>query len=236
LPAASPKHAEKPAESGLRDRKKAMRREVILSSAKARFAVNGIKATTMAEIAEDVGVSTPTIFNYFGNKDGILIALIGEGTSTARDVYRGMAPREDADFATILVDMFTHISEHTLQIASKRIWRYAEAAAIRHPGTDLAREYAVVDRELVKTLVEFFGHYDIRLCSGLAVEPGQIAAVFFDVWSALFLDLIKDDTIDIAEHKTRIRNRLGPLAAMLFDPQFLTNPVLKPKSVTHAQG
>ena len=64
---------------GLRDRKKARRREDILNAASALFAAKGIDATTMAEIADAVDVSPPTIFNYFGNKDGILIALITEG-------------------------------------------------------------------------------------------------------------------------------------------------------------
>ena len=212
---------------GLRDRKKARRREDILTAASALFAAKGIDATTMAEIADAVDVSPPTIFNYFGNKDGILIALITEGAQKARLVHRDMLARTDADFGTVLVDLFTLFAGRTLEIASKRIWRYAEAAAIRHPGTELARRYATVDHELVGLVALFFDQYTLRLRSGVVPDPELLAQVFYDAWNTAFFELIKDDHKTVSQHRAELCARFVPLAQMIFTDEFLASPSLK---------
>lgn len=214
-------------EAGLRDRKKAKRRGKILLHSRALFSKNGIDATTMADIADAVGVSTPTIFNYFGNKDGILIALISEGTKAARALERTISPRNDTDFATIIISMFARVSERTLKIASKRIWRYAEAAAIRHPRTPLSKEYAAVDRGLVESIIEFFGNYEMRMRAGTPADPRLIGKVFFDVWNSLFLALIKDEKMDMTRHRSEIETCMRPLANLLFTDSFLRKPKLR---------
>lgn len=213
--------------TGLRDRKKAKRRDEILLHAKALFAERGIDATTMAEIAEAAEVSPPTVFNYFGNKDGILIALITEGTNTAIAHDVSMEPRTDSDFGTILVEALFAVSKGTLEIAAKRVWRYAEAASIRHPNTDLAREYRQVDQNLLKVLTAFLGRYDIRLRSGKPADAPLLAGLIFDVWIAMFIELIKNEQIDLKTHHDRLSARLIPLVEMLFDDAFLAAPTLK---------
>ncbi len=219
---------------GLRHRKKAQRRNEILKEARALFATKGVDATTMNDIALAVGVSTPTIFNYFGGKDGILIALITEGAAEARARERAIPPRTDGDFAAIVVALFARFSRDTLSIASKRIWRYAEAAAIRHPKADLSREYAEVDRALVQAVTRFFDQYDLRMQSTQQPDCRVIAQLFFDVWNASFLSLIKDDDLGLDQHEADLRIRLSPICEILFDESFLHSPGLKPQGNRHA--
>ncbi len=216
----------------LRDRKKTRRRDDILNAARLLFAEKGIDGTTVAEIAAAVEVSTPTVFNYFGHKDGILIALLTEGTSMARGVHETAIPRTDADFATILTQIFTDISARTLDIAGKRIWRYAEAAMIRHPTTELSREYVHVDVELQRALSVRVGRYDIRLLSGEPADAARITQVFFDAWNPIFFTLICDDACTLDQHQAEIDAKFRPLAGMLFEPGFLRQPTLKTKDQT----
>jgi AcrR family transcriptional regulator len=219
--------------TGLRDRKKAKRRGDILRQARTRFAAKGIDATTMDEIAGAVGVSTPTIFNYFGNKDGILIALITEGSTRVQEEIAAGAgaarPREGTDFTTLLVDLFTFISQRTLDIASKRVWRYAEAAAIRHPKTALAREYAEVDERLRDLVASFLAHYEIRLRAGVNPDNDYLAKIYYDVWNSTFLKLIREDECSLARHREDIAARFRPLTELLFDEGFLRAPVVRPE-------
>ncbi|WP_428926910.1 TetR/AcrR family transcriptional regulator [Marinibacterium sp. SX1] len=215
-------------EGGLRDRKKLRRREDILNAARLLFAERGIDGTTMAEIAAAVQVSPPTVFNYFGNKDGILIALITEGTRTARTVHLQKPPRTDTDFATVLTGIFTDVSGRTLDIAGKRVWRYAEAAAIRHPAAPLACEYRIVEDSLHLSLTERLAPYDMRLRSGGPADPAQLAQVFYDAWNPCFFALICDDGCTLDQHRADVDARFRPLAGMIFEPGFLRQPVLKP--------
>lgn len=213
--------------TSLRVRKKARRREEILHHAAELFIRQGVDATTMAEIAESVGVSPPTIFNYFGNKDGILIALVTEGTSQGRDTKWASMPVRHGDFAEILVDVFVKFSESTLNLAGKRIWRYAEAASIRHPATELARNFSTLDVELRLWLQRFFKLYDLRLRSGGEADSRLLARLFHDVWNAAYFELIKDEQMTLDQHRATLRNRLIPLADMLFEDDFLRKPRLK---------
>ncbi len=215
--------------TGLRHRKKVKRRDEILFHAKALFAEQGIDATTMAEIAEAAEVSPPTVFNYFGNKDGILIALITEGTREATENDVSMKPRDDSDFGSILVEAMQAISQGTLDVAAKRVWRYAEAASIRHPNTDLAREYRLVDLRLRDTIQTFLEHYDLRLRSGEPADTAFLADLIFNAWSVTFIELIKTEGQDLKSHEQHLSARLRPLVKMLFDDAFLNAPLLKAK-------
>ena len=51
---------------------KNLRRERIFNIAKNQIAKNGLEAFTIAELAQEAGVSTPTIHNLFGKKSDII--------------------------------------------------------------------------------------------------------------------------------------------------------------------
>ena len=221
---------------GLRSRQKAKRRDEILRNALALFEDKGIEATTMAEIAAGAGVSPPTVFNYFGSKDGILIALITEGSKRSRDARFGLPPRTDDDFATILVDQLAEISRATLLIADKRVWRYAEAAAIRHPTTELAIGFADVDNALEGSLENFLRRYALSLRAGTEPDSAYLARVIFNVWNATYFDLIKYDDMTLASHTEEIRKRVVPLCGLLFTDAFNQNPTVNPGSSPHADS
>jgi AcrR family transcriptional regulator len=202
---------------GLRDRKKAMRRDEIIAAARDLFARKGIDATTMADIAAASVISPPTVFNYFGSKDGILIALITEGTSAAREGDRDMHWQDATDLTTLIVSLFQRISTRTLDIADKRVWRYAEAAAIRHPETELARQYEQVSAALVGVVTDFFAGLDLHLRSGEACSPTYLGQVFHDIWMPCFIRLITVESQSLCDHEAMLQARVQPLVAALFD-------------------
>jgi AcrR family transcriptional regulator len=49
----------------------------ILDAAMARFSEQGIRSTTMSQIAMDVGISRVWLYRYFDNRDAIVAALFG---------------------------------------------------------------------------------------------------------------------------------------------------------------
>ena len=213
-----------PIEPGLRDRKKARRRDEIIVAAKDLFAVRGIDATTMADIAAAAGISTPTVFNYFGSKDGILIAMITEGTTEARENDRLLHWRDGVDLAGLITGLFLRVSTRTLEIAGKRVWRYAEAAAIRHPDADLSRQYAEVSAALVDVVADFLADLSLTTHAGSDASPALLAAVFHDVWMPCFIRLITDEAETLAEHEATLRARFQPLVTLIFTEDCAAHP------------
>jgi AcrR family transcriptional regulator len=218
-------------EPGLRSRKKAKRRDEIISAAQELFARQGIDATTMADIAAAAGISAPTVFNYFGSKDGVLIALISEGTTEARENDRTLHWTENTDLATLILNLFVRVSRRTLEIAGKRVWRYAESAAIRHPETELAAQYASVSDALVDVVAEFFAELDLELRAEVEPQPKMLAQLFHDVWMPTFLSLITNVDQTIEEHEVILRARIMPLVHMLFKDDSIAKPHRKGSAV-----
>lgn len=212
------------ATSGLRDRKKARRRDEIIAAARELFTVQGIDATTMAEIAAAAEVSAPTVFNYFGSKDGILIAMISEGTREARERDKGLHWRDGADLITLIVDLFLRVSSRTLDVAGKRVWRYAEAAAIRHPDTTLSREYRNVSNALQVFLAEFLSELDLQTQSGRECPPDFLAALLIDRWMPCFVQLITCEEQTLSEHKVLLQAQFSPLIGLIFTDASVNRP------------
>ncbi|CAN5664149.1 hypothetical protein BH18ACT11_BH18ACT11_06330 [soil metagenome] len=82
------------------------RREQILEAAIRVFADKGFRRATTREVAREAGVSEGTIYNYFEDKDGLLIAImdvLNETESRAEDFEEGLA----TDFASF-VEEYLH--------------------------------------------------------------------------------------------------------------------------------
>ncbi len=215
------------AEPGLRDRKKARRHDEIIAVAKDLFARQGIDATTMADIAAAAGVSAPTVFNYFGSKDGILIAMITEGTQDARENDRALHWREGEDLAGLITGLFLRVSARTLEIADRRVWRYAEAAVIRHPDTSLSRQYTAVSAALIDVVADFFGGLALTTRANTDCAPAFLARIFHDVWMPCFIRLIASEEETLANHEAALRSRFHPLVALIFTEECAARPSQK---------
>jgi AcrR family transcriptional regulator len=64
---------------------RADRERQMLDVAEEVFAEQGYAAVTMEEIAVRVGLSKPMLYEYFGSKEGLLLATIGRARAELRD-------------------------------------------------------------------------------------------------------------------------------------------------------
>lgn len=60
----------------------------IFMAAAQLFFKHGYNGVSIREICEETGVSKPTLYYYYGNKEGIYKALVDVGTSLCVDKYR----------------------------------------------------------------------------------------------------------------------------------------------------
>jgi AcrR family transcriptional regulator len=225
-------HADPNAE-GLRGRKKARRRQEILSIAGRLFNENGFDATTMAEIAEAADISPPTVFNYFGAKENILSALLFEGTARERLQHFSRPRRTGQPFATILGDLLCEMTANTLNIAGKRVWRYAESANIRRVDSVFQKEFTQSDRKLQRLIRAFLADYALVQRNGAKPDHDLLARLIFDRWTAHYFDFIKDDAMPLSRHQARLRADTAAMVDLLFDDGFAQSaPLATPEHAT----
>ena len=71
-------------------------RELILSTAQKRFEINGLDGLKLTDIGKDAGITHSNILHHFGNRDGLLEALIRRMTTRlATDILDNI--KESAD-------------------------------------------------------------------------------------------------------------------------------------------
>jgi AcrR family transcriptional regulator len=83
------------------------RRDDLLVAAAQRFVADGIRATTMEDIARDAGAGKATLYRYFANKDALIDALLErESERFARGIRSAATAAPDADVAARLESAF----------------------------------------------------------------------------------------------------------------------------------
>lgn len=79
---------------------RAEREPLMVSAAEEVFATRGFRAATMDEVAARAGITKPMLYDYFGSKEGLLLACIARARAELRAATE-QAPAEAADPETL---------------------------------------------------------------------------------------------------------------------------------------
>lgn len=107
-------------------------RRAILTAATRCFGTHGYANVSMEAIAEDAGVTKPTVYAHFGSKEGLFETLLHE-------TFRGMKEDPPAEVATreefeqVLLTYAEHHMEMLLDDAILGLLRATAAEAMRRP-------------------------------------------------------------------------------------------------------
>jgi AcrR family transcriptional regulator len=114
------------------DVKPATSAERILSTALDLFAVKGYDATAVREICEAAGITKPTLYHFYGSKEGVLQALVTSGFLRFRHlVDSAMVGR--GSFRERLREMARAMFESARQ--QPHYWRFMHGIVWAPPGT-----------------------------------------------------------------------------------------------------
>lgn len=116
-----------------RDRERQLKREAVLSTAASLFCERGYNVTQMDDVAKQLGVTKPTIYYYFKNKEEVLVGCFQVGFELIESTLRneGSRPRNGAArlrdvllaYAEIMTQDYgkctVRISTHELSAASR---------------------------------------------------------------------------------------------------------------------
>ena len=179
------------------------RREQIVTAAIAVFAEQGFAGGSIRTIAERVGVSHATLLQYFGSKEGLLMAVLQEWDR--RTVEASLAGVTGlAYFRRLPEVMGSHLSNRGLLELFTTI--AAEATSTAHPAhTFIQRRYADNLATLASHLQQAVDSGDVAPLSPteITTEVRLVTAVLDGIGLQWLLDPSTDVVACTATHITR---------------------------------
>ncbi|MBL1074766.1 TetR/AcrR family transcriptional regulator [Nocardia sp. 2] len=167
------------------------RREQILEAALRTIAERGFLSTSVAELAEAVGLSQSGLLHYFGSKEELFVAVLRKRDEVDAAAMAAEYSRPESLLEIVrrnievpgLVELFTHMQ--------------AAAADPRHPAHEYMHEHYRTSGAAFAELLR-----DMQRSGDLPahVDPGQMATVFLALTDGLQSRWLIDPTIDMAAH------------------------------------
>ncbi|MGE8064428.1 TetR/AcrR family transcriptional regulator [Pseudomonas sp. NPDC089569] len=191
--------------TGLRERQKEQRRQLIADAALELFKTHGFMATTLEQIANQAGVSAPTVVNYFGGKQEILLALLKEPDQQAMREARSRLD-ENSDPLDALCELEGLMTTYQLRAMPASLWR--ELAPFLFTG-DLAETFQPWNAAVIEETRALLQHFQRQGALKETVDIDVAATVFNQYANMAFIGLATEKTPDRAAHAKHMRDVLG---------------------------
>ncbi|VVM47790.1 TetR/AcrR family transcriptional regulator [Pseudomonas fluorescens] len=193
--------------SGLRERQKEQRRQVIAEAALELFKRNGFAATTLDQIAVQAGVSAPTVVNYFGGKQEILLALLKQPDEQAMREARANLD-EDSDPLEALCEFEGLMTDYQLQAMPASLWR--ELAPFLLTG-ELAEAMSPWNAAVIEETKALLLHFQQAGKVRESIDIDVVATLFNQYANMAFIRLATQENPDRPAHALHMRGVLNLL-------------------------
>ncbi|WP_417456578.1 TetR/AcrR family transcriptional regulator [Kordiimonas sp.] len=128
--------------TGLRERQKAQRRVLIEKAAGELFVEKGFADTTIEEIAARAVVSAPTVYNYYGTKGDLLLALVARGEEGIEEALSDFSKQAATHTPVELVAKVIRSNVNdTLSALSRELWGHVVAFVATSSDPEVAPRY-----------------------------------------------------------------------------------------------
>ncbi len=193
----------------LRERQKANRRRRIVEAARREFLARGYNATTIEQIAAVAEVSPVTVYNHYGTKGGVLLAVVAD--SDARLIaklerLRSRMPTTPVELAWAFSRI---INEHAFSYLNRRLWRRVLATAVLEAASEFGRGYVELDRRLVALLATMFEEQKRRGRIAADRDCDTLAEVVYHVHYARFIQFACDEGMSEETRDLLVRRDLA---------------------------
>ncbi|CRM75172.1 MULTISPECIES: TetR/AcrR family transcriptional regulator [Pseudomonas] len=190
--------------SGLRERQKAERRQAISKAAVELFERQGFQNTTIEQIAGQAGVSPPTVFKYFGNKQEIILEILHHADQRAISDTRSLIHQID-DPVEALCHLERLLTGYALEVMHPSLWRELLPLILFGGSNGLPEGYRAMNDALRAEISELLRELQRagKLRPQLDVE---LAAFLLNDYSHLQLfRLVNQEHPDIDAHSLQVR-------------------------------
>ncbi len=203
----------------LRERQKADRERRILSVAVHKFRADGYKRVRIEDLAEAAEVSVGTVYNYYGTKGDILIAVVAMEVEEVLAEGQSVVDAPPPDPCEALLALTFRYYDHSLHYLTKEMWRRAMALAIEAPDTPNGRRYAALDRRLAEQVGDLLRRLQDDDAISRGLDAGAIGRILFANLNQLFIAFVTDETMTLDDLHAEATALTVPFATLLSDPE-----------------
>jgi AcrR family transcriptional regulator len=199
----------------LRERQKADREMRILTAAVHKFRADGYKRARIEDLAQAAGVSVGTVYNYYGTKGDILIAVVALEVEEVLTEGRAVVDDPPDDFFAAVLALTFCYYDHSLNYLTKEMWRRAMALAIEAPDTPNGRRYAALDVRLAEQVGELIARFQQRGKVPSEMDATALGRVTFHSINQLFIAFVTQDAMTLEELRDEVTALTHPLAHLM---------------------
>jgi AcrR family transcriptional regulator len=205
--------------SGLREKQKQRRRVQIEQAAMKLFDEKGFESTTIDEIAAEAMVSPATVYNYYGTKGEVLLAIVAhgeEGTRERLDEITALA--KTLDPSELIPQIICNNMQDTLTHVPRSLWGHVVAYIATTKDPDVAPRY-------LSTISEPLTHA-IHLALNQYLTLGKINKIDTEHFASILTRLERNHFLGYLYMKTMTLESL--LAGLTKDVSMLMETVTLP--------
>lgn len=194
--------------TSLRERKKRRTGRHILDTAARLFAANTYEGTTMEEVAAAAEVSVGTLYNYFGSKPSLLLAVVAEDVEAV--VSRGAPIVEEPgeDPVTAVAAVIDGYLDVYLSLG-RDLMREVVRASFGGSSDDLMPVLLDIDEHLLEQLGALIAHFKARGVIASDVPIDEAASLLFSIVVANLIIFISVEDLTGAEIHYQSRRQVA---------------------------
>lgn len=201
--------------AGLREQQKADRHRRILDAASALFRNLGYEAARMEDIAELARVSPGTVYNYFGYKGDVLVAIVAMEVEEILADGALMIDRPHLSVEDAVGALVAHYYDHSLVYLNKEMWRMAMALSIRDPNGAVSRRYTALDQQLADQICQLLKRLQIAGLVTAGLDTTAIGQMIFNNLNMMFMEFVKEERMPLSLLKDRVTQQNAPLLRLI---------------------
>jgi AcrR family transcriptional regulator len=187
--------------TGLRERKKLQTREAIIAAGEELFAHPGVAEATMEQIAERAAVSVGTLYNYFGSKTALLIAIFATEVEAMGRAGAEILAAPGDDLGRAVSDLFDAYLDVIFRL-DRDLIREVITIGFESRGA-VTQELVHMDEMLMTQLASLLTGRGVEVPQGFDVSDAVVL-----LYSALMTQLIIYVTLrGVSEDTTRTQVR-----------------------------
>ena len=190
--------------TGLREKQRVLRQNIILEVSRQLLRSLDYHTVTIEMIALKAELSQMTVYNYFGSKGGLLLALVNQSDQLlVEKISKHINSNHTDPFESIKKFSFIVI-EHAFSYLDRKTWRHVHSTAILEGHSTFGLGFLKLEKELVQLMCELVITLESRKMIKLNDDAMTVANIFYNVHNARFIEFASDNSISRKQIKKLI--------------------------------